>query len=323
MNNKIIDWLLESEPWTEYRTRIDLLQHSASDNEVIKAKEKLLKHQNIKNLISEFSQWNSAVLSSHKNAGLLMHKLVFLADIGFNHSDEKIPQIISKIFEYTSEDGVFQSLMNIPTHFGGTGKDQLAWVLCDAPLIVYALAKMGLQNDENVLKAKNFLMNLHSENGFRCKGSKEIGKFRGPGKKEDPCPYSTLIMLKLLNLFEEDKNSEPAKISAETLLNLWEKSKQLHPYMFYMGTDFKKLKAPLIWYDILNLADTLSNFDFIRNDKIFAEIIETINNKANAEGKFTPESEWKAWKGWDFGQKKIPSSWLTFLIYRINSRVKG
>jgi hypothetical protein len=36
--------------------------------------------------------------------------------------------------------------VNIPTHFGGTGKDQLAWLLCDAPSPVYALTKLGVRD---------------------------------------------------------------------------------------------------------------------------------------------------------------------------------
>jgi len=45
-----------------------------------------------------------------------------------------------------------------------------------------------------------------------------------------------------------------------------------------------------------------------------------IRGKADDQGLFTPESEWKAWKGWDFSQKKQPSAWLTFLAYRILNR---
>jgi hypothetical protein len=51
------------------------------------------------------------------------------------------------------------------------------------------------------------------------------------------------------------------------------------------------------------------------------EMVETLKLKADREGRYTPESEWKAWRGWDFGQKKQPSRWLTFIVLRIYSRL--
>jgi hypothetical protein len=36
-------------------------------------------------------------------------------------------------------------------------------------------------------------------------------------------------------------------------------------------------------------------------------MVATIKSKSNNGGQYTAESEWKAWKGWDFAQKKDPS----------------
>jgi hypothetical protein len=164
-------------------------------------------------------------------------------------------------------------------------------------------------------------LSLKRENGWPCAVSKEQGKFRGPGRKDDPCPYVNLIMLQLLALFPEYKDSPAAKTSVECLLHCWETSTDRHPYMFFMGTDFRKLKAPFIWYDILHVADVLSQFTFTLKDPRFQEMLSIINAKADKDGLFTAESVWKAWEDWDFGQKKKPSPWVTFLVYRINKRV--
>jgi hypothetical protein len=91
--------------------------------------------------------------------------------------------------------------------------------------------------------------------------------------------------------------------------------------MFYMGTDFRKAKAPLIWYDIVHVLDVLSQFDWLREDGRLNEMVGVLKSKADANGKYTPESEWTAWRGWDFAQKKQPSAWLTFLALRILKRV--
>ncbi len=323
MDNKVIKMLLESDPWSGYRTRIDILDEAPDSPKVKEARKKMIGHLQVDSILNEMNDWPGIVLSSHKSASQLYHKLSFVAELGLKHDDIKIKKVVEKIFKHISAEGPFQLPMNIPVHFGGTGKDQYAWALCDAPVIVYSLAKFGLANDKRVVKAKDFLVGLSRQNGYPCSVSKELGKFRGPGRKDDPCPYATMIMLKLMNLYETDRDSEYSRQSVDSLLNLWEQSKKMHPYMFYMGNDFRKLKAPLIWYDILHFADTLSNFKHAKKDPRLKEIIDIIVQKADSNGYYTPESEWKAWKGWDFGQKKQPSAWLTFLVYRIIKRMKA
>ena len=323
MKDKIIAQLLNTNPWTEYRVRLDLLDEPEDSSLVRNARQKMICHPQVKSLITELKNWPGKVLNSHKSAGQHYHKLSFLADLGIKYTDPGMNIIIEKIFEHISSEGPFQLPMNIPVHFGGCGKDEYAWALCDAPVIVYSLVKIGLQKDERVIKAKEYLIGLGRENGYPCAASKELGKFRGPGKAEDPCPYATLIMLKLMSLFDTDRISGNAESAVHSLLHLWEKSTSLHPYIFYMGTDFRKLKAPFIWYDILHLADTASNFEFALKDIRFIEIIDLIKAKAGPDGLYTPESVWMAWKGWDFGQKKEPSPWLTFLVYMLLKKFKS
>lgn len=311
--------LKASEPWAVYRTLIDLLGLPEKDKRVADAKAKLLQHSLVKGLIEELQDWPGTVLNSHKSAGQLYHKLSFIADLGLKRQDADFSRLARKIAEHVSEEGLFQLPTNIPAHFGGTGQDQWAWALCDAPLLMYSAVKIGLLEDRTPQGLK-FLVSLARVSGWPCQVCQELGKFRGPGRKDDPCPYVNLLMLKLLALFEEHKVSREAHIGAECLLGLWQKSRERHPYMFFMGTDFRKLKAPFIWYDILHVANVLSQYEFAVNDERFAGMLEIINSKADGEGLFTPESGWKAWQAWDFAQKKKPSAWLTFLVYRIHKR---
>jgi hypothetical protein len=130
-----------------------------------------------------------------------------------------------------------------------------------------------------------------------------------------------LVMLKVMAEVPELREGKSAKIGVETLLSLWDESKERHPFMFFMGTDFRKLKAPLFWYDILHVLEVLSQFKSARKDKRFKEMLKIAESKANDEGQFVPESIWTVWKDWDFGQKKIPSRGLTFFIQRILKRI--
>ncbi len=320
--NAPISWLLEGEPFVEYRTRCDLLDQPEDSLQVSVLRKRTLASQQVINLLTELSSWPGTVISSHKSAGQLFHKLTFLADLGLTVNDPGIETIVAAILDHQSPEGPFQLPTNIPVHFGGTGQDQWAWALCDTPLIVYALAKFGLQNHPAIQAASDHLVGLLRDNGWPCSVSKELGKWRGPGRKADPCPFANLAMLKALSQIDTLRDSPACHIGAETLLTLWDNSQTEHPYLFYMGTDFRKIKAPFIWYDITHFLDILTRFSWIRNDSRLLDMLDVLKSKADPQGRFTVESVWTAWKDWEFGQKKTPSRWLTFLAWRIIHRVE-
>ncbi len=319
--DKVVEWLLVGDPWVEYITRLDLLHQPETDGEVAAAKAKMIAHPKVTGLLAELQDWPGKVINSHKSAGQPFHKLAFLADIGLNQTDPGIGAIAAKVLSHQSAEGPFTLSTNVPVHFGGSGKEQWAWALCDAPTLVYALAKFGLAQDVRVENAVGYLAGLARINGWPCAVSKELGKFRGPGRKEDPCPYATLIMLKALQQFPKWKDSKEAHWGAESLLGLWSRSRTVHPYMFYMGTDFRKIKAPNIWYDILHVLDVLTKFPWLKSDSRLQEMAQLVAIKADGDGRYTAESVWQAWGEWDFGQKKQPSRWLTLLTLRALQRI--
>jgi hypothetical protein len=237
--------------------------------------------------------------------------------------DPGIEEIVGRIMEHQSAEGPFQLPMNIPAQYGGTGQDEWAWALCDAPLVVYALVKLGMGNRSVVRAAINHLAGLVRENGWPCAVSKELGKFRGPGRKDDPCPFANLAMLKALSEIEEWRSSRASYVGVETLLSLWDESRSRHPYMFFMGTDFRKLKVPFVWYDLLHVLDILTRFPWTADDPRLLDMLDTLKSKADGGGRFTLESVWTAWKGWEFGQKKEPSRWLTLLAWRTIRRAEA
>jgi hypothetical protein len=321
--NAPIEWLLEGEPWIAYRTSVDLLGQSEGDSAAQSSRRLMLKDPKIKAVLGDLASWPGIVISSHKSAGQPFHKLTFMADLGLKADDPAMANIISRIMKHQSPEGPFQLPMNIPAQHGGSGKDQWAWALCDAPLVVYALIKFGLENEAEVQSAIAYLIGLVRDNGWPCAVSKELGAFRGPGRKDDPCPFANLAMLKVLSESGRWNDSQPSRIGAEALLTLWSESSQRHPYMFFMGTDFRKLKVPLVWYDLLHVLDVLSRFPWLSQDARLRDMVMVLKSKADPQGRFTPESVWTAWKDWEFGQKREPSRWLTLLAWRIIRRVEA
>jgi hypothetical protein len=320
---ELTNWLLEGPAWVGYRTRIDLLGQAKTDPEVIVARAAMLADPEVQASLAELTEWPGAPLKRHNDAGHLLHKLTFLADLGLQASDPALKPIIESVLKHQSKEGAFQIIVNIPNHFGGSGEDEWQWMLCDAPSTLYALHKFGLGTDARVQTASSHLASLVRENGWPCAAASELGKFRGPGRKDDPCPYANLISLKALAQSTKWRDSETCKVGAETILSLWEQRKERKPYLFGMGTDFAKLKAPLIWYDILHVLDVLSQFPWLKTDARLQEMAALFKAKADAFGRFTPESIWMAWKGWDFGQKKEPSRWITLIAQRAFQRLSA
>lgn len=314
---KLLD---RSGDWLKFAIRLHLCC-DPKDN-LIELRNAALTDSRIQNYLNEVANFHGMLVTNHKNPDLPIHKLLFLLDLGFDTDVPEIKAAVDKILEHRDNNGIYQSLTNIPKHYGGAGVDVFSWCLCDAPLLLLVLLKAGVDYNKYVKPGVNHLVSLCRDNGFPCAVSPELGKFRGPGRKDDCCPYATLIMADLLSYIPEYQDSSVAVTSVKVLLNLWENSLEQHPYMFYMGTDFRKLKAPSCWYDIVSVAGVLSKYRFIRYDTRFMDIIALIKDKQDKEGFFVPESAYQKMKDWDFGQKKILSPYLTYLCLRIFKRLK-
>jgi hypothetical protein len=299
MYQKLLDY---SDNWLKYAIHLNLC-HDPKDK-LIELRNAALADDHIQNYLYDVANFHGMLVTNHKNPDLPVHKLLFLLDLGFDMDVPEIKAAVDEILKHRDEHGIYQSLTNVPKHYGGAGVDVFSWCLCDAPLLLLALLKAGVDYYEYIKPGIDHLVSLSRDNGFPCAVSPELGKFRGPGRKDDCCPYATMIMADLLSYIPEYQDSSVAATSVEVLLDLWENSREQHPYMFYMGTDFRKLKAPSCWYDVVSAAGVLSRYKFVRHDPRFLEMIDIIKDKQDKDGFFTPESAYQKLKGWDFGQKK-------------------
>ena len=315
-----INQISNYEPWLQYMILSNAADHD--DHKLHEMRADVLADERIRSWLGDLLDFHSILIMNHKNPELPIHKLHFLLDMGLDTDMPEINAAIDQIKAHKDENGVYQSRMNIPKHYGGTGSDMFAWCLCDAPLLLSALIKAGCDYESDVKQGVEHLASLVRANGFPCAVSPELGKFHGPGSKAELCPNATLQMLKLLALIPEMHNSPAANYCVEGLLKLWADSETRHPFQFYMGTDFRKLKAPMIWYDILSVASCLSYFEQARGDGRFQEMLAIIEQKRDADGMFVPEAVFLKYKGWEFGQKKNPSPYLTYLCVTLMERGK-
>jgi len=325
MQSEHIQWLLESdEPWTRYRTRLDLLEMAQDDTQVQADRNAMLTHPLVKELIKKAAGWPVYPLKRHNDAKHPLYVFSTLADFGLKASDPGMQSGIKKVLAHQSKEGAFETIVQIPKVFGGTGDESWNWMACDAPTLLYSLLALGLEKDTQVKLALNHLISLLNENGWRCAATPALGsKFKGPGSREDPCPIANVYALKAISMVPELLESEAAKLGTEMLLAHWKGEGKRKYFLFGVGTDFRKLKCPFIWYDILHVAEVLSRFSFTHDDTRMQSMVHTIIDQADENKRYTATSMYRAWKDWSFANKKTPSPWLTFLAYRIIKRVHG
>lgn len=318
----ITDWLLSSaEPWTRYRTLLDLLACPESELETDAARRDMIQHPQVRTLIAAAAGWGERALTRHNDAAHPLYALSTLADFGLRASDPGMAEIAEKALARQSPEGAFQTLLFIPAAFGGSNDDLWSWIACDAPTLLYALASFGLGDDVRVQRSAQHLAGQSAENGYRCTAAAALGRFHGPGRRQDPCPVANVYALKALSLFPKHRQEPAVQHAAEALLDHWARRKEKKYYLFGMGTDFRKLKYPYVYFDILHVLEALSRYPFVHADARFKEILAAVTSQADGLGRCTAGSMYQSWKGWSFADKKTPSPWLTFLVQRIVQRV--
>jgi hypothetical protein len=325
MNQPIIKWLLDSdEPWTRYRTLIDLQKKSLDEPTVSDTRAAMVEHPLIEKLIAAAGQWPGYGLKRHNDARHPLHQIATLADFGLTASDPGMQPIIKGILSHLDSTGLPQTYMHLYKQFAGIEGEHWTWMMCDAPTLVYALVAFGKEEDPLVQRAVTFLSSTIRENGWPCAGGEPLKpNFKGPGKREDPCPYANLISLKVFSSLSTPVDHTRIRSGIEVLIGHWDRAFQRKLFLFGTGTDFRKLKYPYAWYDILHVAEVLSRYPEVRSDPRFQSLLEVLVSQANEDGQYTASSMYMSWKGWSFADKKQPSPWLTFLVQRILKRCEN
>jgi hypothetical protein len=316
-----VEWLLEGPDFVRYRTLMDLEGLPASSPRVTSSCNAMVEDPLVAGLVAEVNGWErQPELTRHNDAGALLHKLVFCADIGVKR--DALAPAIESILSHQSPEGPFQVRIRIPKAFGGDDVPKWDWVATDAPLVLYTLLRLGVRTKQ-VMRGVKYVVSRAAEPGFPCFASASLGRFKGPGRRGDPCPYANLIALRMMAEAPGLIDSPEARRAATMLLTHWEERKTRKYYLFGIGTDFAKPKAPMVWYDILHYLDTLSRFPWCRSDPRLRECAAVLRGTADTEGRFTSGSIWTKWKGWEFCQKKEPSRWITLLALRALGRMNA
>jgi hypothetical protein len=307
-------YLNADEPWVRWAAMRWLQERPLDDPELHTAHRATLEHPLMRSQLEQVLADPWPPMKNHKQASHPLHRLGLLMELGLSGADPEGRAVAERLLAGQADEGPFRLLALIPKAFGGSGQPEWIWMACDAPLLLDALAGLGLAQEARVRRAAEHCAGLVEEKGWLC--STGPG-FRGPGKKGDPCPYANLLALRALSRFPELLDSPATRAGTEMLLRHWEHQQERKLYLFGIGTDYRKPKYPLIWYDILHALTVLVRFPWVHGDPQFREQVTLLAELAGSDGAWKPTTVWVAYKGFDFSQKRGPSPTLALAIERV------
>lgn len=311
---ELLDWLLAGEPWVVHRTLIDLLDRSENDKLVIAARMGTSQHPSIRSIFT--NQNRDGCWGKPKDMHTWWPRkystfwiLPMLGDFGFTVADKRIARACEYVFSTQLPSGAFG--WDPPTKPGD----------CHSAIIIESLAKAGLLRDSRLVKAYEWLIKRQRlDGGFWCKDTGCIGR---PREKEPSCAMATMFTLGALAENPELQSTTVVRRTVDFLFRCWENRRRMKyaGHDSQIGTGWEKLKYPFTDYKILKFLDVLSRFEYARRRLQESEMVDILLSKADGEGRFTPESIHEVWADFDFGQKKTPSRWVTFLALRVAKRI--
>jgi hypothetical protein len=315
-----LSWLKSSEPWTQYRTLVDLEGLSPDDKSLVLLKKAIQEHPLVQTLIQETQKWFCNLPKRHDDARMSHYQLRMLSDMGLTLDDPQIASIVQMAKKHR-EDGTFAIRQALPARGQQPVTEDLdEWhsLPCDAPQISATLWSLGDRSPELQESITRILHRWSQDGGWFCHLFFVESQFK---KHSAGCMISAIQTLEILSQ-QTDGVHHPAFAQAVKAL---EYHKGMGKSLYYFGRSkkFWTLKYPFVWYNSLYLGEVLSRFPSLHQNPLLVEILDWLLDSQDEEGRYRPTSMFRHYKGWDFADKKQPSPWITYLVYRILKRVYG
>lgn len=312
-------WLRAArEPWVVYSTLVELEGRSPEDTEVRAAYKAMAAHPQIRALMGELDPWPPRdPLSRAYDPKDSIWALNTLADFGLRRDDKRIAAIAGRILDAQAENGGF-----LHGGFDHTKSWHTRPYICISHVMTYALARFGYLGDARVAAAYT-----HIERWQRLDGGWHPNERCLPGgdrESEPSCPFGTVNVLRAVIADPARQAGAVARKAAAFLLNCWERRDEPYrPVKFGIGSTWNRLQYPFVQYQMLKTMDALSQVPSACRDARFRQMLDRLEEKRTPEGLWVPEGVNKPFAEFDFGQKKQPSAWVTFLAARILKRGRG
>ena len=328
----VLEWILaSSEPAARWIVHAHLLGGIEHEQLADAERAEMLVDPATEGLIDRLPTWEvAAEFSGHQSPAFAPNLLGLLADMGVaGGDDERIDRLLDAMLRHHLADGRFASLTKSRV------SPDPAWssLPCDTHAITEVLLRFGRGADPRVARALQVIADDLSTTaqgrGWPCRQDPASG-FRGPGRKHDVCPQATLEALRAWS--HVPAAQRPAELGdvVRVALRAWRVRADEQPYMFGHGSRFKVVKWPTTWYDIHGVLDTLGRYPTLwrgsdadpDDRRALAELVAClIAYNVAADGTVTPQSCYRGFETYSFGQKKQPSPFATARLLQVLHRL--
>jgi len=328
-----LPWILESdEPYARWVVLAGIQGLAADHPDVLAAHDALLADPGIHELIEELPVWGTGEASGHDSPKYLPNRLFMLADMGLGPGDSpEVEERLDALLRHQDEHDRFESFGRLPK----LPEAQWHSLSCDTHIITDLLLAFGRGDDPRVAAAlqriENDAASTPQGKAWQCLPEKR-SRWRGPGRKADTCPQVTLEGLRVFSHLPETERPGWLLDAARTSLGTWRKRLDERPYMFGHGYQFKSVKWPNLWYDVLWVVETIGRFPGLwtgeaateEDRKAIAELAAClIAYNIGEDGRVAPRRTYREFERFSFGQKKAPSPYATARVLLALSRLEG
>jgi hypothetical protein len=313
-----VPWLLaSSEPyavWVALRELTDSGEGAVAD-----AHAAVLSDPDFERLVEDLPRWGESDFPGHHSPQFLPNRLNLLADMGVGAGDDaRIENLLDEMLSHQASDGRFLSFGRYPS----TAEPEWGSLPCDTNAITDVLQRFGRADDPRVARAFARMVAdaAATPQGRAWQCVSEAGsKFRGPGRRADACPQVTLEGLRAISHLDPSDRPRWVLEAARTSLEVWRRRTEERPYMFGHGFQFKSVKWPNFWYDLLWVLETVGRYPGLwrgstarAEDRLaLAEMAACLVAYNFEDDHVTPRRTYKGFERYSFGQKAKPSPFAT------------
>jgi len=319
-------WVLASaEPYAVWVARTRVLREPVDSPASLAVRRAVIANDAVRALAEELPEWGGTEdVSGHHSPAYLPNRLNLLADMGVRRSDfAVVDSRLAQLLEHQDSAGRFLSLGKAP----GRPKPEWGSLLCDTNVITDVLLRFGYADDPRVARAFDRITadaaKTPQGRAWQCVPD-TVSTWRGPGRKADVCPQVTLEGLRAFSRLPADKRPAWLMEAARTPLEVWRRRTEERPYMFGHGYQFKSIKWPNFWYDVLWVLETVGRYPALwrgadarpEDRRAIAEMAAClIAYNFDSDARVTPRRTYKGFERFSFGGKRDASPFATAICY--------
>ncbi|MCU0722255.1 MAG: hypothetical protein MUC63_01315 [Planctomycetes bacterium] len=314
--------LASDEPFARFVALTAVLGAPEDGAEARAARKAVVADARVRALVDRLPDWESGfAFSGHNSPGFPPNILRLLHAMGVRAGDfGAVDRMLEAMARHQADDGRYLTPGGTTGAKGGVP----AWASlpCDHFAIAESLLLFGRRDARGMRAAlarvRDALVETAQGPGWPCVPD-PVAKWRGPGRKNDACLQATVEALRLFGLVPAAERPRGIADAGRTLLRAWRNRKKEKPYMFGHGPRFVAGKWPPTWYDASAALEALSPHGDVWTGKRSAdedrrsatEIVRALATNFGLDGFVTPQSCYKGFETYSFGQKMRPSPWAT------------